>query len=169
MCPSCFVCGLCCFLKNFLLLLSDVEVSRYIEQWQHDGHSMQPLDDANRGSVIDRHLEMSKHTIFGGKFTGEDKSGEHDSDTDDCDSDLEEGGQQQEQGEEQEGVQEGEQGEGQGEEQRQVQGQEQGEEQKGGSEDEEDVPLAVLKQRRDAAYTAAKQKKREGKKKSEGK
>ena len=74
-----------------------------------------------------------------------------------------------EQGEEQEGVQEGEQGEGQGEEQRQVQGQEQGEEQKGESEDEEDVPLAVLKQRRDAAYTAAKQKKRGEKKKREEK
>ena len=157
------------FLAFNLPFLSEIEVGRYIEQWQHDGHSMQPLDDANRGSVIDRHLEMSKHTIFGGKFTGEDKSGEHDSDTDDCDSDLEEGGQQQEQGEEQEGVQEGEQGEGQGEEQRQVQGQEQGEEQKEESEDEEDVPLAVLKQRRDAAYTAAKQGEREEKKKRGGK
>ena len=97
---------------------------------------MQPLDGANRGSVIDRHLQASKHTIFGGKFTGEGKSGEHDSDTDGCDSEPE-GGEQQQKQEEGEG---GEQGQEQGQQQHQEQAQEQKEE----SEDEEDLPLAVL-------------------------
>lgn len=95
---------------------------------------------------------MSKHTIFGGKFTSEDKSGDHDSDTGDCDSEPDEE-QEEVQGEVQGGGQEEEQGEEQEEGQEKVQGGEQGE----GSEDEEDVPLAVLKQRRDAAYRAAKQ------------
>ena len=89
------------FLAFNLPFLSEIDVGRYIEQWQRDGHSMQPLDGANRGSVIDRHLQASKHTIFGGKFTGEDKPGEHDSDTDDCDSEPEEGEQESEQQQEQ--------------------------------------------------------------------
>ena len=76
------------FLKfNLPHLHEVVDFDKYIVHWRANkkrSASSCPSHEANRGSVIRRHLGESTNTIFGGKYTGTfGDGGESDSETDD--------------------------------------------------------------------------------------